>query len=76
MRITNVRRSRTIKIVCVSLILIAALYLLFTDSDAPTRAKDAIHSRFMASKPKEAPKFITGNFEICWVLAKIYLHKI
>lgn len=51
------RRGRVhlVKIVISVAILLAVFYLLFSNSDAPARAKSAIQSRLTANKPKEKP---------------------
>lgn len=61
MRIASVRRGRTIKIAVGALIVVCILYLLYTTPDAHTRAKEAIQSRFSASKVRETPKLIPGK---------------
>lgn len=62
MRIATVRRGRTIKIVVSALVVVCILYILYTTPDAHTRAKEAIQSRFKASRSKTAPTLIPGMF--------------
>lgn len=57
------RRGRVhlVKIVISVVIVLAVFYLLFSDSDAHSRAKQAINSRFMSNKPKEKPILVKGK---------------
>lgn len=54
-------RAHLIKIVLSVVIVLAVFYILFSDSDAHSRAKQAIHSRFVAQKPKERPTLVQGK---------------
>lgn len=60
-------RIHIIKIVISVVIVLGIFYFLFSNSDAHARAKQAIHSRFTANKPKERPKLVSGkfSFSIC-----------
>lgn len=54
-------RAHLVKIVVSVVIVLAVFYLLFSNSDAHTRAKQAIHARFLADKPKEKPVLMKGE---------------
>lgn len=53
-------RAHLVKIVLGVVIVLAVFYLLFWNPDAHTRAKQAIHARFSASK-KEQPELVQGK---------------
>lgn len=63
MRITSVRRGRTIKLAVCGIIAIGVIYLLYSTPDAHQRAKEAIQARFSASKARELPKLVPGKYE-------------
>lgn len=56
-------RIHLVKIVISVIIVLAVFYYLFSDSNAHTRAKQAISSRFTAAKFKsrDRPVFVKGN---------------
>lgn len=54
-------RAHLVKIVLSVVIVLAVFYILFSDSDAHSRAKQAIHARFVAKKPKERPVLVQGK---------------
>lgn len=54
-------RAHLVKIVLSVVIVLAVFYILFSDSDAHSRAKQAINARFMAKKPKDKPILVQGK---------------
>lgn len=54
-------RIQFIKIAIGAIIVLAVFYFLFSDSNAHTRAKQAISARFTARKPRERPVFSKGG---------------
>lgn len=54
-------RAHFVKIVLSVVIVLAVFYIWFSNSDAHSRAKQAIHSRFVAEKPKERPVLVQGK---------------
>lgn len=58
------RRGRIylVKIAISVVIVLAILYLLFSDTDAHARARKAIHARLSANKPKEKPELVKGKW--------------
>lgn len=63
MSMLMMRRGRIqfIKIAFAAIIIVAILYFIFSNSTAPTRAKQAISARFSANKPRERPILVEGN---------------
>lgn len=64
MRITSVRRGRTIKVAVCGIIAICIIYVLYSTPEAHQRARDVIQSRFSASKARELPKLVPGECSI------------
>lgn len=54
-------RIHLVKIVIGVAIVLAVIYLLFSNSDAHERARKAIHSRLVANKPRERPHLSQGK---------------
>lgn len=53
-------RSQFIKLGIGAIIGLTIFYLLWSDPNAHTRAKQAISARFSANKPKERPILVKG----------------
>lgn len=58
-----IRRGRMqfFKIAIAAIIVVAIIYLIFSDPTAPKRAKQALSARFTGNKPRERPVLVHGK---------------